>query len=636
MRAFGWLWTTVFVAGLAMASTASAQSISLPVPGGNPNNFKNAGNSADNFSDGLITGFQRQTTIVVVNNTTSFFRVRYQEIVLADTGVFGSDTTNTQASDYTLPFSVTAPGAYRLNISTSINGAFTRVSDGSGNASVDMSAVTGTFTGGSLTSGTLSLTDPGNLANSGASSDVPFNRTNAAVITATSNGAPIAHTLRFTWSGTCTTDATGFLNVNGGDECALRMGLASTISGQTAGTYPGPGGRTQANDGHFVTVQLENLCGNFIVDGSVGEQCDQGANNGLATSCCNSNCTFRTAGAVCRPQTGTCDVQETCTGASGSCPPNAVQPNTTVCRSSAGVCDVVENCNGAGPNCPPDGFESPFVTCRSAAGICDNAENCTGSGVDCPADAKKASGTLCRIQSAFCDIAEFCDGTNDDCPADAVEPSTTLCRAQVGDCDIADFCDGVNKPCPPNELQPSTHECRAVNGVCDQAENCTGSTNFCPPDAFLGSTSGSFVCRPAAGICDQQEICSGTSPNCPSDSKVPSGTVCRATAGVCDIAESCTGLADACPSDVFLSASTVCRPAADDCDAVENCTGSSAPCPADQPLPDSDFDGFCDAIDVCPTISDPPRRTPTTTAQATRAIRARTRCRRSPTAPRCS
>ena len=32
--------------------------------------------------------------------------------------------------------------------------------------------------------------------------------------------------------------------ITGGDEVAVRLGIACTLTGQTAGTYPGPGGRT--------------------------------------------------------------------------------------------------------------------------------------------------------------------------------------------------------------------------------------------------------------------------------------------------------------------------------------------------------------------------------------------------------
>jgi hypothetical protein len=44
---------------IVVASTASAQSLSLPTA------TRNAGNTADDFSDGLVTGYQKTTVVVV-------------------------------------------------------------------------------------------------------------------------------------------------------------------------------------------------------------------------------------------------------------------------------------------------------------------------------------------------------------------------------------------------------------------------------------------------------------------------------------------------------------------------------------------------------------------------------------------
>src|SRR5258706_16265945 len=95
-----WVWRSGVGLGLTLAlvvsaGPAAAQSLTAVTP------VKNAGNSADDFSDGLITSYQRQTTVVVVSSTTAVFRVRYQEIVAADTGfACTGSTTETQNTDY--------------------------------------------------------------------------------------------------------------------------------------------------------------------------------------------------------------------------------------------------------------------------------------------------------------------------------------------------------------------------------------------------------------------------------------------------------------------------------------------------------------------------------------------------------
>jgi hypothetical protein len=591
------------------------------------NAVKNAGNSPDNFQDGLTLSYQRTSSVGVLSNNGVVAQVRYAEAVGVDAGAFDSGS-DTLASDYNINFTVTAPGAYDLNITTSLNGAFTIVDDGDGPGTADMTGVTGTQTGGVLSGGTLNLTDPGGPVTSG---NVAITRSSSATIQGTSNGLGVAHTLRFTWSASCSS-SNGFLT--GGDECAVRLGLPITYSGQSAGSYPGVGGRTAANDGHFVTIALVSLCGDGVVQGSRGEQCDLGGGlNGMPGTCCSSSCQLLPNGATCRAAAGVCDLPETCNGSTPTCPADA--KSTALCRASAGVCDVAEFCNGASNTCPADGFASALTLCRAAAGPCDVAENCTGTGPNCPADILRPNGFVCRATAGTCDVAETCNGVSTACPPDGFQSSSTVCRAAAGVCDVAENCTGSGPACPADAVEQNTTVCRPVAGVCDQAENCDGAGVNCPPDVFLGSGMGSFVCRPVAGPCDVQDLCDGTGPNCPPDvvassstvcrpaggvcdltetcdgvttgcpADVKSTAVCRAAADVCDVAESCDGVNNACPADAFEPASTVCRPAAGACDVAENCTGSSASCPADTGLPDTDGDTVCDALDNCDGIPNP-------------------------------
>jgi hypothetical protein len=412
---------------LLTAATAGAQSIT------GLSAVKNAGNNPDNFQDGLTLSFQRSSTVGVLSNNGIVARVRYAEVVGVDAGAFdgGSDTL---ASDYNVNFGVTAPGAYDLNITTSLNGAFTIVDDGDGPGTADMTGVTGSQTGGVLAGGTLSLTDPGGPVSSG---NTNISRTSSATIQGTSNGSSVAHTLRFTWSASCSSN-NGF--VTGGDECAVRLGIPIGYGGETAGDYPGAGGRTAANDGHFVTIALVSLCGDGVVQGTRGEQCDLGGGlNGTPGTCCTSNCQLRPNGFSCRAAAGVCDAAETCNGSSPTCPADAKQPSGTLCRAAPGVCDVAEFCNGVSNTCPSDGFASSLTQCRPAAGTCDVAENCTGSGASCPADVLRPSGFVCRSSAGVCDVVETCNGVSTACPADGFQSSSTVPRGG-GVCDVAENC----------------------------------------------------------------------------------------------------------------------------------------------------------------------------------------------------
>jgi hypothetical protein len=383
------------------------------------------------------------------------------------------------------------------------------------------------------------------------------------------------------------------------------------------------------------SVAQVDVCGDALI--GPGEVCDLGTANGQSTSCCTSACAFRASGSTCRSAAGVCDVAETCSGASATCPANGFASSTTVCRSSAGECDVAESCTGSSASCPADakvpggtgctpdgnpcsldqcdgtnnGCQHPAgnagALCRSAAGVCDVAETCTGASTSCPADGFDAV-TVCRSSAGECDLAEQCDGTGPDCPADAKAPGGTgcgsdgnpctvdacdgasdacqhpagnagaVCRPFAGVCDLAETCTGSDVDCPADDFLTSATVCRSATGVCDVAEHCTGSSATCPADAL--ATSGT-QCRAAADLCDVAETCTGSSASCPSDALAASGTPCRPAAGDCDVAEACTGTSEACPADAFVSGGTECRAAAGDCDVAEACTGSGPSCPSD-------------------------------------------------------
>ena len=546
--------------------------------------IKNAGNNPDEFQDGVTVGYERTSTVGVLSNDGIVARVRYQEIVGADTGLFSS-RTETLNSDYNINFNVTAPGAYDLNITTSLNGAFTIAEDGNGIANADMGGVTGSQTGGTVSTGTLSLTDPGSRNSVG---DTPFARSSSATISGTSNGSPVVHTLRFTWSATCVSDFNGVILSTGGDECAVRLGLPVTqYGGETAGDYPGPGGRVAANDGHFVTIALVSLCGDGVVQGSRGEQCDLGGGlNGTPGTCCSSSCQLLPNGASCRAAAGVCDIAETCDGSSPNCPADA--KSTARLPRPAGICDVAEFCNGIGNNCPPDGFANLFTVCRPSAGVCDLQENCTGSGPNCPADAKRPNTFVCRGSAGVCDVAETCDGSSDACPADALEPNGTVCRAAAGVCDVAENCDGSNPSCPADAVEPATTDVPCDRRRLRPGRELRRHRHRMPAEP--GSGRGSFVCRGSAGACDVTESCDGAGRTArpmrparwhglprlrrglrrdrdlrrrehrpaPPTRRAP--RACRASAGVCDVAETCDGVNNACPADAFEPATTVCRP----------------------------------------------------------------------------
>jgi hypothetical protein len=160
------------------------------------------------------------------------------------------------------------------------------------------------------------------------------------------------------------------------------------------------------------------------------------------------------------------------------------------CRSSAGTCDVAESCTGASATCPLDAFQPATVTCRPAASTCDAAENCTGSAPSCPTDVVAPAGTPCRGAAGTCDVAESCDGTSNTCPPDAVRPAGFLCRAAVNDCDVAETCNGTSAACPADGAQPNGTPCDDSN-VCTSPDTCQGGVCTGTP---ISACTDHFLC----------------------------------------------------------------------------------------------------------------------------------------------
>jgi len=238
---------------LGAASSAHAVAISgvtVALDGANTPNL---------FDDAGPVGSQISSSVAVTSSTATSFVTRYQAGVYTDAGGNGATSnTVTLNASYTITFNVTnaAGELWRLDLVTPRIGARTGVDDGQGQSAFSLGAVTG-FLGGSgtLSAGSLGL---GAIANSQQATDVnlAFNQSGTASISGSGNGSV---SLRFTFSATSQTIVQGNGNNAQGDEAAIRMGTASTLSSFTAGNYPGQGNRTAANDGHFVDLDLFDL-----------------------------------------------------------------------------------------------------------------------------------------------------------------------------------------------------------------------------------------------------------------------------------------------------------------------------------------------------------------------------------------
>ena len=96
------------------------------------------------------------------SSSSGAFTSHFTSLVTVDSdGASASSGVEALSADYTIDFTVTAPGAYVLTVDTHLSGDMNLVNDGPSGASADISGVTGSFTGGTLSTGSLDLDDPG-------------------------------------------------------------------------------------------------------------------------------------------------------------------------------------------------------------------------------------------------------------------------------------------------------------------------------------------------------------------------------------------------------------------------------------------------------------------------------------------
>ena len=163
-------------------------------------------------------------------------------------------------------------------------------------------------------------------------------------------------------AGQATLGTTSIFNGNILSQTLISMNTGATLNGralaQTAVTLIANNVRLLNTNSNNTGNNSNGFCGDGIIAGD--EQCDGG-------NCCNSNCTFKSTGVVCRASTGFCDIAESCNGRNSYCPSNLFKPQGTECNDenpcttgdvcSLGVCgtpivdeicgDKIDNdCNG--------------------------------------------------------------------------------------------------------------------------------------------------------------------------------------------------------------------------------------------------------------------------------------------------
>jgi sugar lactone lactonase YvrE len=126
-----------------------------------------------------------------------------------------------------------------------------------------------------------------------------------------------------------------------------------------------------------------------------------------------------------------------------------------------GDCDVTESCTGSSASCPADAFAGAGTVCRPAFDLCDLAEACTGMDRFCPGDLR----VTCN------------DG--DPCTVDFCEPQTGMCQSTLTpDGETSRDGDGLCHTTDDNlSLYGTDGACGTLDdttgdGVCDLLDRC--------------------------------------------------------------------------------------------------------------------------------------------------------------------
>jgi len=235
-----------FIAGAAPSRAATISAVSVAL---------DPSNSSDLFNDFPATSEIRESAASVLASDSTSFSTRYVLAVGTDIGNAGTLTVDHVAS-YTITFTVAAGASesWQVDLLSSWSGALTLVNDGSGPASVSLGGLSATHGGVGTLGGSLDLAAVPTLS-SNAGGNTPFAESQGAVILGTGAGS-VTLTFGFVASSTSTR---GFFGGNRGDEGGLRMGIDTAMSAYSADDYPGAGGRTLADDGHFVSATLTTL-----------------------------------------------------------------------------------------------------------------------------------------------------------------------------------------------------------------------------------------------------------------------------------------------------------------------------------------------------------------------------------------
>lgn len=226
-----------------------------------------------------------------------------------------------------------------------------------------------------------------------------------------------------------------------------RFGLGSALTTDaqddvvTGGSLQDPGSGFDYED--FAVVKLRGLdggdfqCGDGVVQ--AGEQCDQGAANGTASSCCTIACIFRSTGTPCAG--GACDGAGMCVTTTTTSTTTTSTSTTSSTTSTSSTTTSTTTTSATATTTTTSTVPTTITTTTTVPHVCGNGvvepgEQCDdGPATGQPGDCCTATcqfqpaGTTCTDEGDLCTV-DVCDATGSCTHPIAPSPTcTTPARA---------------------------------------------------------------------------------------------------------------------------------------------------------------------------------------------------------------
>ncbi len=337
--------------------------------------------SADTILDGGFDVNEWRHQVDITSDETAI-DAGLRGILGADACCTVEDETLAVTAGYRISFDIAATGGWRLSLAHSLLGAYSildekvALEDAGGEASVGLVSATVTIDGGTPIHFDVTPS-PATLVHAlgGGEGDSEAEFSGGASLEVFGSDS-VSVVVDFTFAMTAFSNSNAAFPAAGGDEVAIRFGLADSIAnGFTAGAYPSGDAslaeRDIAADGHRSMIRLDAaVCeGAGTCDGAGTCEASPSQDCGLL----DSECTL----GLCEQETGTCAAENLPDGL--ACEDG--DPCTVGDACTAGVC-----VGGAPPDCT--GLDD---ACN--VGACEPG---TGSCIAVPADA----GTVCGSATA--------------------------------------------------------------------------------------------------------------------------------------------------------------------------------------------------------------------------------------------